>query len=106
MIKNVLILLTYWMMGCNDASDKKVAVAPAINDTLAASGYVWTKLLDSGSWKKSYNFQMFTMRDTLWIFHPDGNWYSTDGIQWTKSRLENAIYNLAFLDYVPFKNAI
>ncbi|MEO5583285.1 MAG: hypothetical protein ABIR66_11370, partial [Saprospiraceae bacterium] len=26
--------------------------------------------------------------------------------QWTKSRLENAIYNLAFLDYIPFKNAM
>lgn len=49
---------------------------------------------------------MFSIQDTLWTFHPDGNWYSTDGLSWIKSTLPNAIHNLAFLDYVQFKNAI
>jgi hypothetical protein len=32
---------------------------------------VWTKLLDSAAWKKNYNFQMFSQRDTIWTFHPE-----------------------------------
>lgn len=70
------------------------------------SSYVWTKLLDSAAWKKSYNFQMFSIRDTVWTFHSDGNWYSTDGQEWKKSPLSNSLNNLAFLDYVFFSDAI
>jgi hypothetical protein len=69
-------------------------------------GYGWTKVLDSADWKKSYNFQLFSVGDTLWTFHHDGNWYSVDGLKWIKSPLENAIGNLAFLDYVKFNNSI
>ncbi|MGF7082575.1 hypothetical protein [Mucilaginibacter sp. UYCu711] len=68
--------------------------------------YIWTKVLDSADWKKSYNFQMFTQHDTAWVFHSDGNWYSTDGRRWVKSSLNNAIYNLGFLDYVQFNNSM
>ncbi len=68
--------------------------------------YVWTRLLDSAAWKKSYNFQLLSIRDTLWTFHPDGTWYSTDGSHWTLSPLPNAIANHAFLDYVYFNDAV
>jgi hypothetical protein len=68
--------------------------------------YLWTKVLDSADWRKNYNFQMFSVRDTIWTFHPDGNWYSIDGQSWAKSKLPNSIFNLAFLDYVYFNNAI
>lgn len=68
--------------------------------------YQWTRVVESASWKKSYNFQMLTVRDTLWTFHPDGNWYSVNGKDWTKSSLPNAIHNLAFLDYVAFNNSV
>lgn len=70
------------------------------------TSYVWTKLLDSAEWRKNYNFQMFSQRDTIWVFHPDGTWFSTDGKRWTKSLLYNSINNLAFLDYVQFNGAI
>ncbi len=79
------------------------------NNGLNTSGdpaYVWIKLMDSAFWKKNYNFQMFTIKDTLWVFHPDGNWFSANGTDWTRSPLTNAIYNLAFLDYILFKDAI
>lgn len=68
--------------------------------------YTWTQLLESAPWQKSYNFQLFSMRDTLWTFHPDGTWWSANGINWEKSPLPNAIGNLAFLDYVYFKNDV
>lgn len=68
--------------------------------------YTWTKVLDSAEWKKSYNFEMFAIRDTLWVFHPDGRWFSADGLHWTKSSLANPIYNFAFLDYVQVNDTI
>jgi hypothetical protein len=66
----------------------------------------WQLVLDTGPWPKSYNFQMFSISDTLWVFHPQGNWYSADGRQWQKSELPNAIGNLAFLNYVIFNDAV
>lgn len=67
-------LLFIILMSCanqtNDKAQAKVENAQSTNDT---SAYVWTKLLDSAEWKKSYNFQMFSINDTLWTFHPDGN---------------------------------
>jgi hypothetical protein len=42
----------------------------------------------------------------LWVFHPDGNWFSANGKDWEKSPLPNAISNLAFLDYVLFNNTV
>lgn len=70
------------------------------------SSYKWTRLIESADWSKSYNFQMFSIGDTLWVFHSDGNWFSTNGLEWKKSVLNNSINNLAFLDYVYFKGAM
>lgn len=70
------------------------------------SGYEWTRHTESAAFPKSYNFQLFTHHDTLWAFHHAGNWFSLDGKTWIISTLENAISNLAFLDYVQFNNSI
>lgn len=75
-------------------------------DVDSASLYVWSKLLDSAAWRKNYNFQMFSIGDELWVFHPDGTWRSKDGTLWEKAPLTNAIKNLAFLDYVQFKGSM
>ncbi|ULQ52785.1 hypothetical protein [Flavihumibacter fluvii] len=92
---SVLIFIVF--IGCSNQPGQKV-------DT--DSTYTWKKILDGGEWKKSYNFQMFSLRDSLWIFHPDGNWASKDGYTWNKTILPNVINNLAFLDYVPFKEGV
>jgi len=49
---------------------------------------------------------MFSIGDSLWIFHPEGNWVSEDGNTWIKTKLPNAINNLAFLDYLPFRKGV
>ncbi len=98
-------LLLILVGACNQKTQlQKENLKPVISSPPIA--YKWTKLLDSAPWEKNYNFQMFSIQDTLWTFHPDGNWYSTDGSSWIKSTLTNAIHNLAFLDYVQFKNAM
>ena len=104
MAKLLLFVLAFCMAGCAGQTGKDgVKQDPA---TQADSAYAWTKLMDSAAWKKSYNFQMFSIRDSLWVFHPDGTWFSADGLRWTRSPLTNVINNLAFLNYVQFKNAI
>jgi hypothetical protein len=105
-MKMMVSLLFFFLISCFNQKDTQKI--PEIKDAemKTAASYVWTKLLDSADWKKSYNFQMFSNRDTLWTFHPDGNWFSTNGINWIKSKLPNPIYNLAFLDYIQFKDAI
>lgn len=105
-MKKILSVLFIILLSCSNQSilNKKAQIdsQAIVSDT----AYVWTKLLDSADWKKSYNFQLFSSKDTLWAFHSDGNWFSTNGINWTKSQLTNPIYNHAFLDYVQFNDAI
>jgi len=106
MKQHLVIISIIVFLSCSGRSPNKVQPGEVQTATYSDTGYVWTKLLDSAAWKKSYNFQMFTIRDTLWVFHPDGNWYSTDGLRWNKSTLTNSINNLAFLDYVHFNDAV
>lgn len=68
--------------------------------------YIWKRLTDHAAFAKSYNFQILSHHDTLWVFHPDGNYFSIDGKKWTKSSLSNIIHNLAFLDYVYFNRSV
>jgi len=91
-------------ISCSSAPSKTASIKPVINDSAA---YAWQKILDSAGWEKSYNFQLFSIRDTLWTFHPNANWYSVDeGEHWIKSTLPNVINNHAFLDYILFKDAV
>ncbi len=105
-MKSLFIFYLAILVSCLNQSNSS-GQARLSNQTINSdSSYVWTKLLDSADWKKDYNFQMFSIDDTLWTFHPDGTWHSDDGKKWTKSPLPNSIHNLAFLDYVYFKGAI
>lgn len=90
-------------------------VSPAVKSEYASSHppsadtssrYQWRKITDSAEWDKSYNYQMFTIQDKLWVFHPDACWFSSDGILFQKSDLSNVINNQAFLDYVPTDKGI
>lgn len=100
------MLYTVSLLACSGPANKPVNAIAAAGKALPPAKYSWVKLLDSAPWKKSYNFQLLNIRDTLWAFQPDGNWFSADGSKWTKSSLPNAIGNLAFLDYLPFNNAV
>jgi hypothetical protein len=79
---------------------------PYFNKNAIKMPYSWQKITNEAAFPKSYNFQMFTINDKIWAFHPKGNYYSQDGKNWTKSALSNSIHNLAFLDYVLFGNAV
>jgi hypothetical protein len=105
-MKQIFPLLFAMLVSCSNQSD--VETKAQVENVVSArdSTYVWTKLLDSAGWKKSYNFQMFSINDKLWVFHPDGNWSSANGTDWTKAPLKNSINNLGFLKYVNFNGAV
>jgi hypothetical protein len=73
---------------------------------ISNTGYKWTELTADAAFPKAYNFQMFSIRDTLWVMHHAGTWFSLDGKQWTRSPLVNILKGNAFLDYVWFKDAL
>lgn len=91
----ILSLLLTLLLSCNHQESQQSMA----QESRQPASYAWTKVLDSAEWKKNYNFQMMSVKDTLWTLHPDGNWWSINGAVWTKSTLPNAIGNLAFLDY-------
>ncbi len=105
-MKQFIPLLISILVSCSNQTNKNTSTEVDKPVFKADTSYVWTKVLDIADWRKNYNFQMFSNRDTLWTFHPDGNWFSTNGINWTKSELPNSIYNLAFLDYVQFNETV
>jgi hypothetical protein len=105
-MQNFITFFLFVLTACtNQGSPSAQATEDHLHSKIAPN-YVWTKVLDSADWKKSYNFQMFTQADTIWTFHQDGNSFSTNGKNWTKSSLDNVINNLAFLDYVQFNNSM
>ncbi|WP_462252417.1 Kelch repeat-containing protein [Ferruginibacter sp.] len=101
-----VIAVIYILNACHGHSKANVLgiVEPTTLSLLPI--YQWNEITPVADFSKSYNFQLFSLHDTLWAFHPDGNWFSVNGKNWTKSELINSINNLAFLDYIVFKDAV
>lgn len=98
-------ILSFCLLICSCTSPDK----PLVRDRELLetdSSYCWQLVLEEANFRKSYNFQMFTHRDTLYVMHPDGAYASGDGNKWTKTGLTDIIGNQAFLDYIYFNNAI
>ncbi len=110
MKKVLLIMLTvaagYTIVSCNGNVKAETITIDRSTNLETIPGYRWIECTADADFPESYNFQLFSLRDTLWAFHPRGNWFTKDGKGWTKSSLPNSIYNLAFLDYVQFNNSI
>ena len=92
------------MTSCNEQSKEKSTQSN--HQQISNKEYKWTELTDNAAFPKAYNFQIFSIRDTLWVMHHAGIWFSLDGKEWNKSELTNVLKDNAFLDYVWFKNAL
>lgn len=103
MLKIIISFAIISQIACNGQSVKNQT--PSTSQSSPA-GYSWQRITESAPFSKSYNFQMMAIRDTLWVLHHDGAWYSLNGIQWVKSTLTNIIGNNGFLDYIWFRNAL
>lgn len=105
MRKFIIFASISFLIACNEPT-KKDSPNRDQSSLSADSGYLWTLVTPNAAFPKSYNFQIFNIRDTLWVMHHDGGWFSLDGKDWKKSPLTNIIKNNGFLDYVWFKNAL
>ena len=92
-----------FLAGCDEQPQKNVSPYP---EQKTDSQYKWTQVTDSAAFPKSYNFQVFSIRNSLWVMHQAGTWYSLNGKDWVQSSPANVLQNNAFLDYVWFKNAL
>lgn len=68
--------------------------------------YHWIELVQEGPFRKSYNYEMVAIGDSVVLLHPQGFWVSTNGSDWTAIDLPNVVGNLAFLEYVYFRGAL
>lgn len=105
-MKKLICIISTVMFACSSQSGSKVKTETTLPLKESDTTYAWAKITDNAEWGKGYNFQLLNFRDTLWALHHEGNWYSVDGLKWTQSSLPNAINNLAFLDYIPFNDAL
>jgi len=105
MQKLIFILTICFLFACGEQT-RKISSQTLSDAPVPDSNYVWTEITANAAFPKSYNFQMFNIRDTLWVLHHDGGWYSVDGKNWVKSPLSNIIKNNGFLDYVWFNGAL
>jgi hypothetical protein len=101
--KVVGVFSLLYLTMCNEPSSKNSVQS---FKQKVATEYKWTQVTPSAAFPEAYNFQLLSIRDTLWAMHHAGIWFSLDGKAWTKSSLTNVLKNNAFLDYVWFKNAL
>ncbi|HZE72625.1 MAG TPA: kelch repeat-containing protein [Pyrinomonadaceae bacterium] len=73
---------------------------------IADSNYHWIKVTEHAPFPGSYNFPLFNIRNKLWAFHSQGNWYSADGKSWTKAELPPLGLRTGFQQYVQLNDAI
>jgi len=97
-----LILLTsVAARGCARAT-----TSPSGDSAETSAGYTWTKVTDHAGFPEAYNFPLFNFRNTLWVFHGQGNWFSKDGKSWTKAELPALGLRTGYQQYVQFNDAI
>jgi len=73
---------------------------------LSPDRYSWRKLTNEAGFPGGYNFPLFNFRNTLWVLRSEGNWFSKDGKNWTKSELPPSGLNTGYQQYVQFKDSI
>jgi hypothetical protein len=102
------ILVTFFLLTCVAT----YACAPsgdshlADDQPMAAASYGWIKVIDHAPFPGSYNFPLFNIRNKLWAFHGQGNWYSEDGKNWTKAELPPLGLRTGFQQYVQLNDAV
>jgi hypothetical protein len=107
---SILISTNFLIVNACAVNNDKIKIndEPNLGDTRTefASQHSWTKVTDSAAFPGAYNFPVFVVRNQMRAFHPQGNWYSTDGKIWTKSDLPPAGLNSGYQKYVQFGDAV
>lgn len=98
----LLIGVSVIAVACGNSAGRESSNDP----TASTAGYRWTKVTDAAAFPGSYNFPLFKLRNRLWAFHPQGNWYSEDGKNWIRAEMPVLGFNTGYQQYVQFNDAI
>ncbi|HSB94005.1 MAG TPA: hypothetical protein VLC28_12860, partial [Flavitalea sp.] len=94
----IFLLLT----SCRDGTQ-----LPATSEPVEDSpGYKWKKLSDNGGFVPTDRIQFLNVRDTLWSFNANGNYYSTDGIHFLLSGLQPKVSSIGIPGYLYINNRL
>ncbi len=102
-ILTLLLFITITALACSPKVDSHPANISSIESD---KNYTWTRLTDHAVFPEGYNFPLFNIQNKLWAFHPQGNWYSEDGKNWTKAELPALGLRTGYQQYVQFNDAI
>ena len=100
---NLILLAFVAAHGCARTTTSE---SPGDSSREPSAGYAWTKVTDHAGFPEAYNFPIFNFRNTLWVFHTQGNWFSKDGKSWTKAELPALGLRTGYQQYVQFNDAI
>lgn len=97
-----VVLILIFFTGCGHDDQRAANIEPGGN----SREYQWKKLADSAAFMPTDRLQFQNIRDTLWAFHPNGNYYSTDGETFQLSILEPKISKDAIPGYLFSNNKL
>ena len=100
---NLILLAFVAAHGCARTTTSE---PPGDSSREPSAVYAWTKVTDHAGFPEAYNFPIFNFRNTLWVFHSQGNWFSKDGKSWTKAELPALGLRTGYQQYVQFNDAI
>lgn len=104
------IILIHMLVSAATVSACVSGVGDGVSATTPSSNvsprYVWTQVAERAAFSGAYNFPVFVMNGEMWAFHPEGNWRSSDGRDWTRSELPLAGLNSAYQKYVQLGDAV
>jgi hypothetical protein len=73
MHKMLAILSLFYLTSCTGQSSKNTV--QNFKEEVDTK-YKWTQVTGNAAFPKGYNFQLFSIRDTLWAMHHAGIWFS------------------------------
>ena len=97
-----VVLILIFFTGCRHDDQHSAIIEPDGN----SRGYQWTRVTDNAAFMPTDRLQFQNIRDTLWAFHPNGNYYSTDGETFFLTILEPKISTNAIPGYLFTNNKL
>ena len=99
----LILCISAAVAACGANVDSRSPNEPSIESD---KNYRWARVTDHAAFPEAYNFPLFNIRNRLWAFHGQGNWYSEDGKNWTKADLPALGLRTGYQQYVQFKDAV
>jgi hypothetical protein len=96
------MLFIFFLSACSDRGTTHLKQASEADSVM----YNWIKLADTTGFSPSSHVQFMNIRDTVWAVHPNGIYFSIDGISFQPSSLTTEMTRSSFSDVIFFNNKL